>query len=153
VRSLDQLSIIIMCTTWSHCMVVLLAVVVSTQSRTLNSGVGFDDLFQHLTHDDNRSQSIADVTTKGSERVLIAVLGSLERGLDFMKKNANSLNLDAIIGTRIVEGLCGILDDVIYLFIYLFIYLRETIKHILHIMHKHKYSMELLGTYRFTCKH
>jgi hypothetical protein len=36
---------------------------------------------------------------------LDVVLDSLEKALAFMKEKADSLNLDAVIGSRIVEGL------------------------------------------------
>jgi len=36
---------------------------------------------------------------------------------------------------------------------YYYLFNRNHKKHIAHYIHTHKYSMELLGTYRFTCKH
>jgi hypothetical protein len=39
-----------------------------------------------------------------TEEVLSQTISALEQGLDFMQQNQHKLNLDGVIGTRIVEG-------------------------------------------------
>ena len=87
---------------------ILIAIVVSTRSRSLDSG---DDVMSRHVAPGNQSMSnLVFDANEGDRRqqsqLLKAVLDSLERGLAFMMNNVHNLNLDAIIGTRIVEGLC-----------------------------------------------
>ena len=39
-----------------------------------------------------------------TEEVLTRTLNALEQGLDFMQQNHQKINLDGVIGTRLVEG-------------------------------------------------